>query len=74
MVQNSRPDVLCVKGLGPCKAIAKLAQGLGGSAACEAWAEEARISAIVGSCPRSLREVRALFSVDVVSCACVCCF
>ena len=59
LVQNSRPDVLCVWGLGPCKAFVRLAQGLGGSAAREAWAEEARKCAIVGSCPRSLRETKS---------------
>ena len=53
-----RPDMLCVKDKGPLQAARLLAGTLQDEEARKTWAEEARISAIVGTCPRSLREVR----------------
>ena len=57
LLRASEQEVICAEKIGPTKLAAKLASSLRSAESKAAWAEEARASAIVGSCPRSQREV-----------------
>ena len=57
LLRASKQEVICAEMIGPTKLAAKLASSLRSAESKAAWAEEARASAIVGSCPRSQREV-----------------
>ena len=56
MIKNAHANILCVKGKGPREAMRDLAAILTNDKARADWKEAARLAAIVGSCPKSMRE------------------
>ena len=56
MIKNAHANILCVKGKGPREAMRDLATILTNDKARADWKEAARLAAIVGSCPKSMRE------------------
>ena len=59
IVETARTTILCVRDKGPCKAMKDLAVNLDSDQARAIWAEAARLAAIVGSCPKSIREAKS---------------
>ena len=59
IVQEARTSVMCVRNKGPRQAMEELARTLNNDEARARWAEEARLAAIVGSCPKSKSEQRS---------------
>ena len=59
IVDTARTTIVCVRGKGPSKAMRELAVNLNSDQARAHWAEAARLAAIVGSCPKSIREAKS---------------
>ena len=59
-LRASRSEIIRTDDAGPTRVAAELARSFQDAEARAAWVEEARVSAIVGSCPRSKREVCAV--------------
>ena len=57
MMQNADRPSMCIEGLGPRLALKRLAPDLNDRTAKRQWVEQARLKALLGSCPKTRKSV-----------------